>query len=94
MRTMRRERGTMFAATIRAYGGPEVLNIEEIPIPQPAANEVLIEVDACGVNYQDIDLRKGVSRRELAFPFVLGREIVGTVVRGAADGTCRRQPRR
>ncbi len=41
---------TMKAVRIHDYGGPEVIVYEEVPRPEPAANEVLIRVQAAGVN--------------------------------------------
>lgn len=45
--------GTMTAVTARRYGGPEVLAIEELPVPTPAAGEVLVEVRASSLNALD-----------------------------------------
>src|SRR5207245_3364757 len=54
------------------------LAIEDIPVPEPKAGEVLIQVAACGVCHTDLHVIKG----EVAFPTpaVLGHEISGTVV--------------
>ena len=51
--------------------------IEEIPVPRPGADEVLVKVAACGVCHTDLHVIKG----EVAFPMpcVLGHEIAGTV---------------
>jgi succinate semialdehyde reductase (NADPH) len=66
---------TMLAAVLdRAPGG---LRIEEIPVPEPAAGEVLVRVSACGVCHTDLHVMKA----EVAFPTpaVMGHEISGTV---------------
>src|SRR5688500_11918664 len=66
---------TMTAAVLeRAPGG---LRIEQIPIPEPLANEVLVRVSACGVCHTDLHVMKA----EVAFPMpaVMGHEISGTV---------------
>jgi S-(hydroxymethyl)glutathione dehydrogenase/alcohol dehydrogenase len=66
---------TMLAAVLdRAPGG---LTIEEIPIPEPQAGEVLVRVSACGVCHTDLHVMKA----EVAFPTpaVMGHEISGTV---------------
>jgi S-(hydroxymethyl)glutathione dehydrogenase/alcohol dehydrogenase len=65
----------MLAAVLdRAPGG---LRIEEIPVPEPAAGEVLVRVSACGVCHTDLHVMKA----EVAFPTpaVMGHEISGTV---------------
>jgi NADPH:quinone reductase-like Zn-dependent oxidoreductase len=67
------------AATFREYGGPEVLRFEELPDPVPAADEVVIQVRACGVNHSDLDSRAGTSRWPFPLPWVLGAEFAGTV---------------
>jgi NADPH:quinone reductase-like Zn-dependent oxidoreductase len=80
------------AATFREYGGPEVLRFEELPDPVPAADEVVIQVRACGVNHSDLDSRAGTSRWPFPLPWVLGAEFAGTVaavgveVEGIAPG--------
>jgi S-(hydroxymethyl)glutathione dehydrogenase/alcohol dehydrogenase len=65
----------MKAAVLSAVDSP--LAIEEIPVPRPRAEEVLIEVAACGVCHSDLHVAKG----ELKFPLpcVLGHEISGVV---------------
>jgi succinate semialdehyde reductase (NADPH) len=80
---------TMLAAVLdRPQSG---LHIEEIPVPEPLAGEVLVKVTACGVCHTDLHVMKG----EVAFPTpaVLGHEISGTVaalgpgVTGPAPGS-------
>lgn len=75
----------MLAAAFREYGGPEVLRAEELPDPQPAPDEVVIAVKACGVNHSDLDSRAGTSRWTFELPFVLGAEFAGTVASVGAD---------
>ena len=69
---------TMKAAVIRAPGGPEVLTIEDWPIPEPADGWVLIEVKAFGLNRSELFTRQGHSPN-VPFPRVLGIEAVGVV---------------
>lgn len=69
---------TMKAAIIREPGGPEVLRIENLPVPQPAAGQVLIRVEAFGLNRSELFTRQGFSPN-VRFPRVLGIEAVGTV---------------
>jgi S-(hydroxymethyl)glutathione dehydrogenase/alcohol dehydrogenase len=65
----------MMAAVLEAPNAP--LRIEEIPIPEPGAGEVLVRVAACGVCHTDLHVMKA----EVAFPMpaVMGHEISGTV---------------
>ena len=72
---------TMRAAAIDRFGPPSVLKVRELPIPEPAANEVLIALHASGVGGWDADIRKGwwpSGRPKL--PLVLGTDGAGTVV--------------
>jgi NADPH:quinone reductase-like Zn-dependent oxidoreductase len=74
--------GTMRAAAIDRFGGPEVLSIHTLPVPEPNAREVLIALDAAGVGTWDGAQRKGEwSEGEEEFPLVLGIDGAGTIVR-------------
>jgi NADPH:quinone reductase-like Zn-dependent oxidoreductase len=72
---------TMKAVVIHEAGGPEVLKLEERPIPEPRPGWVLIRVRAFGLNRSELFTRQGHSPN-VAFPRVLGIEAVGEV---AAD---------
>ncbi len=67
----------MKAIQIHATGGPEVLQLAELPIPEPGAGQVLIRVEAVGVNFVEIYFRKGVYKATL--PITPGSEAAGTV---------------
>ena len=67
----------MNAIQIHETGGPEVLQLAELPIPQPGPGQVLIRVEATGVNFIEIYFRKGVYKA--ALPLTLGSEAAGTV---------------
>ena len=69
---------TMKAVVIRKPGAPEVLAIEEQPVPQPALGWVLIRVKAFGLNRSELFTRQGHSPG-VQFPRVLGIEAVGIV---------------
>src|ERR1700752_4847005 len=69
---------TMKAAVIHEAGGPEVLKIENVPIPAPRKSEVLIRVKAFGLNRSELFTRQGHSP-SVKFPRVLGIEAVGVV---------------
>jgi NADPH2:quinone reductase len=67
----------MKAIQIHATGGPEVLQLEDLPIPEPGPGQVLVRVEAGGVNFIEIYFRKGVYKS--ALPLTPGSEAAGTV---------------
>jgi NADPH2:quinone reductase len=67
----------MKAIQIHEIGGPEVLQLADLPIPQPGPGQVLIRVEAIGVNFIEIYFRKGVYKASL--PLTPGSEAAGTV---------------
>ncbi|KAK4542986.1 hypothetical protein LTR36_005984 [Oleoguttula mirabilis] len=69
---------TMKAAVIYEAGGPEVLKLEQRPIPKPEAGWVLIRVKAFGLNRSELFTRQGHSPG-VAFPRILGIEATGLV---------------
>lgn len=67
----------MHAIQILENGGPEVLRFNEVPDPVPQAGEVLIRIEASGVNFIDTYFREG--RYPAALPYTLGQEAAGVV---------------
>ncbi len=67
----------MNAVQMQKNGGPEVLQLQEVPRPEPGAGEVLVKVEAVGVNFIDIYRREGVYKVPL--PHIPGTEAAGTV---------------
>lgn len=67
----------MKAIRISQNGGPEVLALEEIPLPAPKEGEALVAVEAIGVNFIEIYFRLGLYKA--ALPFTPGGECAGTV---------------
>jgi NADPH2:quinone reductase len=67
----------MKAIRVHAPGGPEVLRYEDVPQPVPGPREVLVKIDAAGVNYIDVYQRTG--RHPTPPPYTLGQEAAGTV---------------
>jgi NADPH2:quinone reductase len=65
------------AIRIERHGGPEALQLVDIPVPQPGPGEIRVRQTAAGVNFVDVYLRTGTYKH--ALPFVLGREGAGTV---------------
>ena len=74
----------MRAIEIGAPGGPEVLRVTQRPVPIPAANEVLIEVAAAGVNRPDVLQRKGGYPPPPGASDIPGLEVAGTIVAAGA----------
>ena len=67
----------MKVVRVHATGGPEVLRFEEVPTPSPGPGEVLIRVEAAGVNFIDLYQRSGAYT--VATPFVPGQEAAGRI---------------
>jgi NADPH:quinone reductase len=67
----------MRAIQITKTGGPEVLEVRELPIPAPGPGQVLIKIEASGVNFIDVYLREG--RYPSQLPFIPGQEAAGVV---------------
>jgi NADPH:quinone reductase-like Zn-dependent oxidoreductase len=72
----------MRAWRIRRYGGPEVLALEDTPVPQPGPGEVLVRVAAASANPSDWLLREGRLQKAfpVTFPRTIGRDCAGAVV--------------
>lgn len=73
------------AVLVRATGGPEVLEFDQVDAPTPGPGELLVAVGAAGVNFIDTYQRSGLYKRSL--PFVPGAEGAGTVVAVGAEVT-------
>jgi NADPH2:quinone reductase len=65
------------AIRVNAPGGPEVLELVDVPVPEPGPGEVRVRQTVAGLNFIDVYLRSGMYKRET--PFILGREGAGTV---------------
>jgi NADPH:quinone reductase len=76
----------MRAIRIDEWGGPEVMQLVDMPEPEPGEGEVLIEVSHAGVNFADTHQRENnyIARYEL--PMVPGGEVVGTALNGELKG--------
>src|SRR5271168_4365970 len=73
----------MKAIQVTHVGGPEVMELAELPVPQPKANEAVVKLAASGVNFIDVYFREG--RYKAPLPIVLGQEGAGVVTAVGAD---------
>jgi len=69
----------MKAILVREFGGPDVLKVEEVPTPKPAAGEVLVRIHAAGVNPYDTYMRAGTYARKPPLPYTPGSDGAGVV---------------
>jgi len=67
----------MKAIQVKKPGGPEALELVDVPVPQPKPNEAVVKIVASGVNFIDVYHREG--RYPVPLPFVIGQEGAGTV---------------
>lgn len=69
----------MKAVIFEQHGGPEVLQLTDVPDPQIKANEVLVEVRACALNHLDVWVRSGLPGIKIPLPHILGNDVAGVV---------------
>jgi len=67
----------MNAIVLREHGGPEVLRLEQLSVPEPGAGEVRVRIRAVALNHLDIWVRRGGPAFKLEYPHRLGSDIVG-----------------
>jgi len=75
----------MRALICSAFGDPPTLSLGEMPSPRPAADELLVDVEAVGLGYFDTVLLRGIYQEKPALPFVPGREFCGVVAEAGTD---------
>src|SRR5262245_17139132 len=75
----------MDAIRVRATGGPEVLELEQVEAPEPGPGDLVVSVSSAGVNYMDVYQRTGMY--PITPPFTPGAEGAGTVVAVGSDVT-------
>ncbi|HLV89162.1 MAG TPA: quinone oxidoreductase [Candidatus Sulfotelmatobacter sp.] len=73
----------MKAIQVKQTGGPEVLELADLPVPEPKATEAVVKIAASGVNFIDVYHREG--RYKLPLPFIAGQEGAGVVTAVGAD---------
>lgn len=74
---------SMKAIQVKQPGGPNAMELVDVPIPEPKANEAIIKLAASGINFIDVYNREG--RYKVTLPFILGQEGAGTVTAVGAD---------
>ncbi|MGD1024799.1 MAG: quinone oxidoreductase [Candidatus Sulfotelmatobacter sp.] len=67
----------MKAIQVKQVGGPEAMELVELPVPEPKANEAVVKLAASGVNFIDVYFREG--RYKSPLPFIPGQEGAGVV---------------
>ena len=72
----------MLAYVMTKAGGPEVLELREVPDPQPKDKWILIRVKGFGLNRSELYTRQGHSGDAVTLPRILGIECVGEVIDG------------
>jgi NADPH:quinone reductase-like Zn-dependent oxidoreductase len=70
---------SMRAAYVTELGGPDTIRYGDLPVPQPGAHEVLICAAGIGVDPVDTFVRSGSFPTQTPFPFIVGRDVSGTV---------------
>ena len=75
----------MKAILVHEFGGPEVLKLEEVPTPKPAAGQVLVRIHGVGVNPYDTYMRAGTYAIKPPLPYTPGSDAAG-VIEAVGDG--------
>src|SRR5260370_26070643 len=81
----------MKAIVVHQFGGPEVLKLEEVPTPNPAAGQVLVRIGAAGVNPYDTYTRNGTYAIKPALPYTPGGDAAG-IVEAVGSGVTKVKP--
>src|ERR1700678_3042777 len=69
----------MKAIRVKEFGGPEVMQLVEVPDPKPTGAQVVVRIRAAGVNPVDVYMRSGTYPRKPALPYTPGTDGAGTV---------------
>jgi len=81
----------MKAIQVSKFGGPEVLELKEIPTPKPGPGQILVRVHGAGVNPYDTYMRSGGYAVKPALPYIPGSDAAGTV-ESVGDGVKKVKP--
>lgn len=71
--------GIMRSIVVHEYGPPDVMQLEDVPVPEPASGQVLVRIEAAGVNPVDTYLRSGNHAHAPKLPYTPGKDGAGTV---------------
>ncbi|WP_433356875.1 NADPH:quinone reductase [Microtetraspora malaysiensis] len=77
----------MRAAYVTELGPAERIRVGDLPLPEPGPTDVLVHIDAVAANHVDTYVRSGLYRTPTPFPFVIGRDLAGTVARTGPGAT-------
>jgi NADPH2:quinone reductase len=69
----------MKAIRVHQFGGPEVLQFEDVPVPQPSAGQILVRIYAAGINPVDTYIRSGSYAAKPTLPYTPGKDAAGVV---------------
>ena len=69
----------MKAIVVREFGEPEVMKVEEVAVPEPTGKQVLVKIEAAGVNPVDTYLSTGIHANEPKLPYTPGKDAAGVV---------------
>ncbi len=75
----------MQAAYIEQTGPPEVIKVGDLPRPEPGPGQILVRVQAVGLNPIDLYIRSGLVAMPMAFPYIIGCDVAGTVEKVGPD---------
>jgi len=81
----------MKAIIVREFGEPEVMKLEDAPVPEPGSSQVLVRIEAAGVNPVDTYLRTGLHAHAPKLPYTPGKDGAGTVA-SVGPGATRFKP--
>jgi NADPH2:quinone reductase len=70
----------MKAIRVKEFGGPEKLQLEEVPNPQAGPGQVVVKIEAAGVNPVDVYMRAGTYPRKPSLPYTPGTDGAGTIL--------------
>jgi NADPH:quinone reductase len=82
---------SMRAIVVREFGGPEVLRLEQVPVPEIRPDELLVEVVAAGVNPVDVSNHEDGEWAGITLPYIPGSDVSGMVL-AAGEGVTRFVP--
>lgn len=75
----------MKAVRFHEFGGTDKLLVEDIPLPTPEANQVVVRIGAAALNHLDVDIREGISRFPFELPHTPGIESVGEIAEKGSE---------